>query len=42
MSTIQILAAIAGGLAVIGLIKPSWPVVAVSCLLLAIAVYIKG
>jgi hypothetical protein len=33
-----ILAVIAGGLAVVGIIKPQWPLVAVSCLLLAVAI----
>lgn len=37
-----ILALVAGILAVIGILKPSWPVVAVGLLLLAVAVLIKA
>jgi hypothetical protein len=33
-----ILAVVAGGLAIIGLIKPTWPLVPVAALLLAVAV----
>ena len=37
----NILACVAGLLAVIGLIKPQWPIVAVACLLLAVAIIVK-
>lgn len=37
-----ILGLVAGALAVIGLIRPAWPCVAVACLLLAVAVVIRG
>lgn len=38
----HILVYIAIGLAVAGIIKPQWPLVAVSCLLLGVALLIKG
>lgn len=40
MSTIQILAGIAGVLAVVSFIKPQWPLLAVAVLLLCVALFI--
>lgn len=36
----QILAAVAGILAILGLLKPQWPVVPVAVFLLAVAIFI--
>ena len=41
-NTTKILAAIAFSFAVGGIIKPSWPLVVVGLLLLAIAVFVKA
>jgi len=40
-SPVVILAVVAGGLAVVGIVKPSWPCVPVAVLLLAVAILIR-
>ncbi len=42
MNTVQILAGIALVLAVVGIIRPNWPLVPVSVILLAVAVLLKA
>jgi hypothetical protein len=37
-----ILACVAGGLAIINLIKPQWPLMPVACLLLSVAIVLIG
>lgn len=41
-SPVVILALVAGGLSVVGIAKPSWPIVAVAALLLSVALLILG
>ena len=40
MNVFQILILIAGGLAIVSLVKPQWPLVAVAVLLIAVALFI--
>jgi len=42
MNVFNILIIIAGGLAIFSLLKPQWPILAVSVLLIAIALLTKG
>lgn len=42
MTVFNILIIIAGGLAIFSMIKPAWPLLAVSVLLIAVALLTKG
>lgn len=42
MNVFVVLVIVAGGLAIFSLLKPGWPILAVSVLLIAIALLTKG